>query len=90
MRAAIVVAWALLVAAPSHGNCPGRHHASRARRAKSGVGYDTSSRGNAMHRPAGHARLPAGATAKCRDGTLSFSQAHRGTCSHHGGVQAWL
>ncbi len=33
---------------------------------------------------------PAGATAKCRDGTLSFSQHHQGTCSHHGGVSVWL
>jgi Protein of unknown function (DUF3761) len=29
---------------------------------------------------------PAGATAKCNDGTYSFSQHHSGTCSHHGGV----
>src|SRR5262249_26351548 len=29
---------------------------------------------------------PMGATAKCRDGTYSFSQSRRGTCSHHGGV----
>jgi hypothetical protein len=33
---------------------------------------------------------PAGATAKCRDGTFSFSQSRRGTCSHHGGVAEWL
>jgi len=33
---------------------------------------------------------PAGATAKCRDGTYSFSQSRRGTCSHHGGVAKWL
>jgi hypothetical protein len=33
---------------------------------------------------------PAGATARCRDGTYSFSQHHSGTCSHHGGVAAWL
>jgi uncharacterized protein with FMN-binding domain len=33
---------------------------------------------------------PAGATAKCRDGTYSFSQHRRGTCSHHGGVEEWL
>ncbi len=30
-----------------------------------------------------------GATAKCRDGSLSFSAHHRGTCSHHGGVAQW-
>ena len=28
-------------------------------------------------------------TASCRDGTLSFSQHHQGTCSYHGGVAAW-
>ncbi len=30
-----------------------------------------------------------GATAKCRDGTLSYSASRRGTCSHHGGVAVW-
>jgi len=34
--------------------------------------------------------IPAGASAKCRDGTYSFSEHHRGTCSHHGGVASWL
>ncbi|WP_408591842.1 DUF3761 domain-containing protein [Novosphingobium sp.] len=29
---------------------------------------------------------PSGATAKCRDNTLSFSAHRSGTCSHHGGV----
>ena len=33
---------------------------------------------------------PAGATARCRDGTYSFSQHRSGTCSHHGGVETWL
>src|SRR5215813_3853660 len=33
---------------------------------------------------------PVGATAKCRDGTYTFSQSRRGTCSHHGGVAQWL
>ncbi len=33
---------------------------------------------------------PVGATAKCRDGTYSFSQHRSGTCSHHGGVAEWL
>ena len=33
---------------------------------------------------------PAGASAKCRDGTFSFSKSRRGTCSHHGGVAEWL
>jgi hypothetical protein len=33
---------------------------------------------------------PPSATARCRDGTYSFSQHHQGTCSHHGGVAMWL
>ncbi len=33
---------------------------------------------------------PAGASARCRDGSFSFSLHHRGTCSHHGGVAQWL
>lgn len=32
---------------------------------------------------------PSGATAKCRDGTYSYSQHHSGTCSYHGGVSTW-
>jgi Protein of unknown function (DUF3761) len=33
---------------------------------------------------------PPGATARCHDGTYSFSHHHSGTCSHHGGVAKWL
>jgi hypothetical protein len=29
---------------------------------------------------------PAGATAKCNDGTYSYAAHHQGACSHHGGV----
>ena len=46
--------------------------------------------GRCVHRPERAARPPAGATARCRDGTYSFSLHHQGTCSHHGGVAAWL
>jgi hypothetical protein len=49
-----------------------------------------NARGNCVHRPVHAGRAPAGATAKCRDGTYSFSQSRRGTCSWHGGVAAWL
>ena len=34
--------------------------------------------------------VPNGASAKCRDGSYSFSKHHSGTCSHHGGVNSWL
>jgi hypothetical protein len=36
------------------------------------------------------AGAPPGATARCNDGTYSFSATHSGTCSHHGGVSVWL
>jgi hypothetical protein len=34
--------------------------------------------------------VPTGASARCRDGTFSFSRSRRGTCSHHGGVAQWF
>jgi hypothetical protein len=40
--------------------------------------------------PAAGNTNPAGATAKCKDGTYSKSQHRRGTCSKHGGVADWL
>lgn len=51
--------------------------------------YYINSKGNRVHSPAYAPSIPAGATAKCRDGTYSFSQSRRGTCSHHGGVATW-
>ena len=58
---------------------------------KEGSGY-TNSKGNRVRSPTRTPdnRPPAGATAQCRDGTFSFSQSRRGTCSHHGGVARWL
>ena len=38
---------------------------------------------------AGNSNNPTGATALCKDGTLSYSKTHSGTCSHHGGVSVW-
>jgi len=54
--------------------------------------YYTNSVGNQVHSPAytPDNSVPAGASAQCRDGTYSFSQSRRGTCSHHGGVARWL
>ncbi len=52
--------------------------------------YYTNTYGNTVHSPAYSDSVPAGATAECRDGTYSFSQSRRGTCSRHGGVASWL
>ncbi len=52
-------------------------------------GYYTNRSGHQVRRPCGNWRTqarPRGATARCRDGTYSFSEHRSGTCSHHGGV----
>jgi hypothetical protein len=49
-----------------------------------------NSDGNCVHRPEQAPTAPTGATAKCGDGSYSFSQHRSGTCSHHGGVAEWL
>jgi hypothetical protein len=55
-------------------------------------GHYTNVDGKVVHSPAHtvSGQPPVGATAHCRDGSYSFSQHHRGTCSHHGGVASWL
>jgi hypothetical protein len=50
----------------------------------------TNKAGQRIQSPTKSSSGPAGATAQCRDGSYSFSQNHRGTCSHHGGVAKWL
>lgn len=49
-----------------------------------------NSAGNRVCSPEASSGVPAGATARCGDGTYSFSQSRSGTCSHHGGVASWL
>jgi hypothetical protein len=51
--------------------------------------YENSA-GNVVCKPYESPTQPAGATAKCEDGTYSFSESRSGTCSHHGGVAVWL
>jgi hypothetical protein len=46
--------------------------------------------GHCVRRPVRSTSVPYGATARCRDGSYSFSEHHRGTCSWHGGVATWL
>ena len=73
-----VLAGASAPAAATTAACPSTHY--------------ENSRGQCVRRPTrpSNNRPPAGATARCRDGTYSFSRSRRGTCSHHGGVAAWL
>jgi hypothetical protein len=55
-------------------------------------GHYVNKSGALVHSPAKtvDGKVPSGASAQCRDGTYSFSQHHRGACSHHGGVGSWL
>lgn len=53
-------------------------------------GTYVNSKGKALNRPENCSAVPEGATAQCRDGSYSFSQGRRGTCSHHGGVAKWF
>lgn len=52
----------------------------------------TNRDGNTVHAPARSlsGKAPEGATARCRDGSYSFSRHRSGTCSRHGGVADWL
>lgn len=52
--------------------------------------YYTNTAGKRVQSPTYDDGIPNGATAVCNDGTYSYSQNHRGTCSHHGGVREWL
>lgn len=59
------------------------------RQRSSNIRYYTNSYGHRVQSPTRYNSRPTGATALCRDGTYSFSQSRRGTCSHHGGVAKW-
>jgi hypothetical protein len=50
-------------------------------------GYYKNVYGRCVHSPSSSS---AGATARCTDGTYSYSQSASGTCSHHGGVARWI
>lgn len=92
MRPPSIVAFALLaLAAPvsSFGLGPVPAEA-KSPAATCGTDSYTNSRGHCVRRPVRANSAPIGATARCRDGTYSFSESRRGTCSWHGGVASWL
>jgi hypothetical protein len=96
-NAILAIVLSLPFCVPALGLQHGRHghrRTSRARqhrRAPVTTGrYYTNVDGERVPSPVRSRSVPAGATARCGDGTYSFSRHHRGTCSHHGGVAAWL
>jgi hypothetical protein len=46
--------------------------------------------GKRVQSPTRSMTVPKGASARCGDGSYSFSAHRKGTCSHHGGVSSWL
>ena len=65
------------------------HHVKRVKRVANTT-YYTNVSGHRVRSPVVSAQAPSGASAECRDGSFSFSEHRRGTCSHHGGVKRWL
>jgi uncharacterized protein DUF3761 len=64
-------------------------HAEEKNAKPEGKGY-TNVDGKHVKSPTKAAAPPKGSTARCRDGSYSFSAHRSGTCSHHGGVADWL
>ncbi|MES2931022.1 MAG: DUF3761 domain-containing protein [Patescibacteria group bacterium] len=52
--------------------------------------YYTNVNKTKVHVPVKAAKIPIGATGKCKDGSYTFALNHRGACSHHGGVLKWI
>lgn len=84
----VLCALAFAAAADARG-----HHAPNPHRLDVVQTYDgdyyTNVSGHRVHRPMLAPARPSGASAQCADGSYSFSEHHRGTCSHHGGVSQW-
>ncbi|HKR84631.1 MAG TPA: DUF3761 domain-containing protein [Terriglobales bacterium] len=77
----------------SHGSThhgPATHAYQHPRATHTHHSYYTNSSGHRVHTPVHALSSPPRATARCRDGSYSFSEHHRGTCSRHGGVSSWL
>ncbi|MCE9644159.1 DUF3761 domain-containing protein [Candidatus Parcubacteria bacterium] len=52
--------------------------------------YYTNVSGVQVHVPVQAVKAPKGASARCKDGSYSFSKHRSGTCSGHRGVAKWL
>jgi Protein of unknown function (DUF3761) len=83
--AAAAAALPLGAASANAGTLQARPHGTAKIECRSG--YYKNASGHCVKSPTGD---PAGATAKCGDGTYSYSLHASGTCSHHGGVARWI
>ena len=95
LHSRIVIVFGMLGAALSPATARYHHHYRHHHHRLASASYDegnyyTAVSGHRVHGPMRSRDRPAGATARCGDGSWSFSESHRGTCSHHGGVASWL
>lgn len=67
-----------------------RAHGHTSNGVGSGTRYYTATSGDRVYRPVRARTAPSAATARCYDGSYSFSESRGGTCSHHGGVAEWF
>jgi hypothetical protein len=89
MEKVVALVFALLFTMPVSPAIARGHNYSNSYRSYSYSNhYYTNVSGHRVHSPVFSGVRPAGATAHCGDGSWSFSEHARGTCSHHGGVQA--
>jgi hypothetical protein len=93
MRLILATAVALVLATPAHADTMA--HCAAAWKAKSAdataaktykAWSATCLKADYHVAPEANAAPPAGATAKCKDGTYSMSKTVKGRCSGHGGV----
>jgi Protein of unknown function (DUF3761)/Glucodextranase, domain B len=87
---ALAHARALRVEAEHRHESEARERKERQQQTECPNGTYENSAGNIVCKPYESPSQPAGATARCEDGTYSFSESRSGTCSHHGGVAIWL
>ncbi|HVW53108.1 MAG TPA: DUF3761 domain-containing protein [Trinickia sp.] len=90
--ASAVIAWVALASPPSYARSSASEQWSQPDEANlTSHGHYRNKSGQDVHSPAKtmNGSVPAGASAKCADGTYSFSRHHSGTCSRHGGVAQW-
>jgi Protein of unknown function (DUF3761) len=89
IAAALSVATGATAYAPNHVQLAQAVHVQPAAGSSSSCksGYYKNVSGHCIHSPSSSAN---GATARCRDGSYSYSEHASGTCSHHGGVSRWI
>ena len=88
----VILALSLAILPAAHAKRPPAVHTEPDKSALVEHGHYRNKRGDDVHSPAHtkDGKAPTGASAKCSDGSYSFSTSRSDTCSGHHGVTAWL